>query len=71
MRRRVVTRWLPIMIFVSFLMSVAMSFDGEISQIDGANSNGPGLIVFTIYTIKTAKKQKIHVGDVIEDEDPV
>ena len=66
MRRRVVTRWLPIMIFVSFLM-VLLSFDGEISQIDGVILV-IGLIIFTIYIIKTAKKQ-IPVGDVIEDED--
>ena len=67
MRRRVVTRWLPIMIFVSFLM-LLLSFDGEISQFDGAILVA-GLIVFTIYVVKTAKKQ-IPVGDVIEDEDP-
>ena len=67
MRRRVVTRWLPIMIFVSFLM-ILLSVDGEISQIDGVILVA-GLIVFTIYIIKTAKKQ-IPVGDVIEDEDP-
>ena len=67
MRGRVVTRWLPIMIFVSFLM-ILLSFDGEISQIDGVILVA-GLIVFTIYVIKTAKKQS-SVGDVIEDEDP-
>jgi len=67
MRRRVVTRWLPIMIFVSFLI-LFLSFDGEISQIDGVILV-VGLIVFTIYIIKTAKKQ-IPVGDIIEDEDP-
>jgi len=67
MRRRVVTRWLPIMIFVSFLM-LLLSFDGEISQIDGAILVA-GLIVFTIYIVKSAKKQ-IPVGDVIESEDP-
>ena len=67
MRRRVVTRWLPIMIFVSFLI-LLLSFDGEISQFDGAILVA-GLIVFTIYVVKTAKKQ-ILVGDVIEDEDP-
>ena len=67
MRRRVVTRWLPIMIFVSFLM-LLLSFDGEISQIDGAILVA-GLIVFTIYIVKSAKKQ-IPVGNVIEAEDP-
>ncbi len=67
MRRRVVTRWLPIMIFVSFLI-LLLSFDGEISQTDGAILVA-GLIVFTIYIVKSAKKQ-IPVGDVIEAEDP-
>jgi cation:H+ antiporter len=67
MRHRVVTRWLPIMIAVSILM-VVLSIDGEISQIDGVILIIL-LIAFTLYIIKTAKKQTL-VGDVIEDEDP-
>ena len=33
--RITVTRWIPIMIGVSLLLVVAMSYDGEISQVDG------------------------------------
>ena len=53
-----VSRWIPIMIGVSLLV-VAMSYDGEISQIDGIILISV-LIGFTIYTIKTVKRQKIH-----------
>ena len=56
--RITVTRWIPIMIGVSLLV-VAMSYDGEISQIDGLILIA-ALIAFTLYTIKTVKKQKIH-----------
>jgi len=66
-RKRTVRKWLPIMIFVSVLL-VLFSFDGEISQIDGMILI-VGLIVFTVYIIRTAKKQD-PVGDVVEDEDP-
>ncbi len=55
--RITVTRWIPIMIGVSLLV-VAMSYDGEISQIDGLILI-TALIAFTLYTIKTVKKQKI------------
>ena len=55
--RITVTRWIPIMIGVSLLV-VAMSYDGEISQIDGLILIA-ALIAFTLYTIKTVKKQKI------------
>ena len=54
--RITVTRWIPIMIGVSLLV-VAMSYDGEISQIDGLMLIA-ALIAFTLYTIKTVKKQK-------------
>jgi len=54
--RITVTRWIPIMIGVSLLV-VAMSYDGEISQIDGLILIA-ALIAFTLYTIKTVKKQK-------------
>ncbi len=55
--RITVTRWIPIMIGVSLLV-VAMSYDGEISQIDGLMLIAT-LIAFTLYTIKTVKKQKV------------
>ena len=55
--RITVTRWIPIMIGVSLLV-VAMSYDGEISQIDGLMLIA-ALIAFTLYTIKTVKKQKV------------
>ena len=54
--RITVTRWIPIMIGVSLLV-VAMSYDGEISQIDGLMLIA-ALVGFTLYTIKTVKKQK-------------
>ena len=55
--RITVTRWIPIMIGVSLLV-VAMSYDGQISQIDGLILIA-ALIAFTLYTIKTVKKQKV------------
>ena len=66
-RKRTVRRWLPIMIFVSVLL-VLFSLDGEISQIDGMILIA-GLIAFTVYIVRTAKRQE-PVGDVVEDEDP-
>ena len=48
-----VRKWIPIMIGVSLLV-IAMSYDGEISQIDGVILI-VALIGFTIYTIKTVK----------------
>jgi cation:H+ antiporter len=61
-----VSRWIPIMIGVSLLV-VAMSYDGEISQIDGILLIA-ALIGFTVYTIKTVKKQKIQQNETIENE---
>ena len=61
-----VSRWIPIMIGVSLLV-VAMSYDGEISQIDGVILIA-ALIGFTVYTIKTIKKQKIRQNETIENE---
>ena len=61
-----VSRWIPIMIGVSLLV-IGMSYDGEISQIDGIILIGV-LIGFTLYTIKTVKKQKIQEGGTIENE---
>jgi len=61
-----VSRWIPIMIGV-FLLVVAMSYDGEISQIDGILLIA-ALIGFTVYTIKTVKKQKIQQNETIENE---
>jgi cation:H+ antiporter len=55
------------MIFVSVLL-VLFSLDGEISQIDGMILIA-GLIAFTVYIVRTAKRQE-PVGDVVEDEDP-
>ena len=56
--RITVSRWIPIMIGVSLLV-VGMSYDGEISQIDGFVLIA-ALVAFTLYTIKSVKKQKIH-----------
>jgi cation:H+ antiporter len=50
-----VRKWIPIMIGVSLLV-IAMSYDGEISQMDGVILIA-ALIGFTIYTIKTIKTQ--------------
>ena len=61
-----VSRWIPIMIGVSLLV-VAMSYDGEISQVDGVILITV-LIAFTVYTIKTVKKQKIQQNETIENE---
>ena len=54
------------MIGVSLLVG-AMSYDGEISQIDGILLIA-ALIAFTAYTIKTVKKQKIQQNETIENE---
>ena len=61
-----VSRWIPIMIGVSLLV-VAMSYDGEISQVDGVILIA-ALIGFTAYTIKTVKKQKIQQNETVENE---
>ena len=50
-----VRKWLPIMIGVSLLI-IAMSYDGEVSQIDGVILIA-ALIGLTIFTIKSVKKQ--------------
>ena len=52
-----VKKWIPIMIGVSLLV-IGMSYDGEISQIDGIILVA-ALIGFTIYTIKTVNKQRV------------
>ena len=62
-----VSRWIPIMIGVSLLV-VAMSYDGEISQVDGLILIA-ALIGFTAYTIKTVKKQKIQQNETIENDE--
>jgi len=46
----------PIMIGVSVLI-IALSIDGEISQYDGILLIG-GLVAFTVYTFRSAKKQR-------------
>jgi cation:H+ antiporter len=61
-----VRRWVPIMIGVSLLV-IAMSYDGEISQVDGVILIAV-LIGFTIYTIKTVKKQRAGENQTIDIE---
>ena len=61
-----VSRWIPIMIGVSLLV-IGLSYDGELSQIDGIILIA-SLIGFTLYTIKTVKKQKLQSTEVIENE---
>ena len=61
-----VSKWIPIMIGVSLLI-IGMSYDGEISQIDGIILIS-ALIGFTLYTIKTVKKQKTKETLAIENE---
>ena len=61
-----VRRWVPIMIGVSLLV-IAMSYDGEISQVDGMILIAV-LIGFTIYTIKTVKKQRAGENQTIDIE---
>ena len=62
-----VSRWIPIMIGVSLLV-VAMSYDGEISQVDGLILIA-ALIGFTAYSIKTVKKQKIQQNETVENDE--
>ena len=57
MSRVTVTKWVPIMIGVSLLV-IGMPVDGEISQTDGLILIA-ALIGFTIYTIKSVKKQSV------------
>jgi len=61
-----VSRWIPIMIGVSLLV-IGLSYDGELSQIDGIILIA-SLIGFTLYTIKTVKKQKLQSTEVMENE---
>ena len=61
-----VRRWVPIMIGVSLLV-IAMSYDGEISQVDGVILIAV-LIGFTIYTIKTVKKQRSGENQTVDIE---
>ena len=61
-----VKKWIPIMIGVSLLV-IGMSYDGEISQIDGIILVA-ALIGFTIYTIKTVNKQRVTENKSIETE---
>jgi cation:H+ antiporter len=66
MSKVTVKKWVPIMIGVSLLV-IGMSVDGEISQIDGLILIA-ALIGFTIYTIKTVKKQRVTENENIENE---
>jgi cation:H+ antiporter len=61
-----VRKWIPIMIGVSLLV-IAMSYDGEISQIDGVILIG-ALIGFTVYTIKTVKTQGTANTEITDNE---
>ena len=65
--RITVTRWIPIMIGVSLLI-IGMSYDGEISQVDGVILIA-ALIGFTAYTIKTIKKQKFQQNEPVENDE--
>ena len=64
--RITVRKWIPIMIGVSLLV-IAMSYDGEISQVDGVILL-VALIGFTIYTIKTVRGQVNNENQNIESE---
>jgi cation:H+ antiporter len=64
--RITVRKWIPIMIGVSLLV-MAMSYDGEISQVDGVILI-VALIGFTIYTIKTVRGQVNNENQNIESE---
>ena len=64
--RITVRKWIPIMIGVSLLV-MAMSYDGEISQVDGVILI-VALIGFTIYTIKTVRGQGNNKNQNIESE---
>ena len=66
MSKVTVKKWVPIMIGVSLLV-IGMSVDGEISQIDGLILIA-ALIGFTIYTIRTVKKQRVTENENIENE---
>jgi cation:H+ antiporter len=66
MSKVTVKKWVPIMIGVSLLV-IGMSVDGEISQIDGLILIA-ALIGFTIYTIKTVKKQRVTENENIENQ---
>jgi len=66
MSKVTVNKWIPIMIGVSLLV-IGMSYDGEISQIDGLILI-VALIGFTIYTIKTVKKQRVTENKDIDNE---
>ena len=66
MSKVTVKKWVPIMIGVSLLV-IGMSIDGEISQIDGLILIA-ALIGFTIYTIKTVKKQRVTENENIENQ---
>ena len=61
-----ISKWIPIMIGVSLLV-IGMSYDGEISQIDGVILIA-ALIGFTLYTIRTVKKQKTQEDKTVETE---
>ncbi len=67
-RRRTVTRWIPMVIVASVALVLMSWHDGEISKYDGI-ALIVGLIIFTVYIVGTAKRQD-PVGDVVEDEDP-
>ena len=61
-----INKWIPIMIGVSLLV-IVLSYDGEISQIDGFILIA-ALITFTVYTIKSVKKQRVTENKNTENE---
>ena len=61
-----INKWIPIMIGVSLLV-IGLSYDGEISQIDGFILIA-ALITFTVYTIKSVKKQRVTENKNTENE---
>jgi len=66
MSKVTVKKWVPIMIGTSLLV-IGMSYDGEITQADGWILIA-ALIGFTIYTIKTVKRERVVKNDIAEDE---
>ena len=66
MSKVTVRKWIPIMVGVSLII-IGMSYDGEISQIDGFILIA-ALITFTVYTIKSVKKQRVTENKNTENE---
>ncbi len=65
--KKTLRKEIPIMLGVSLLL-IALSTDGELSQYDGLFLIG-GLIAFTVFTFKDAKKQREENNEKYEDAD--